>query len=567
MKIKLHTAERTIKLRDSKQSAEHLFRRLNIRRLVKSARESPDTQTVEADAAETTVSLTPIVLQRAAPLRRIQQLRRSAGKSRTETSTPDTSSEQSTGDQVQPQQDNIPLETNPRAIPQGNTPASQEFSGNESHIRATQVSGPKINSATNTSIRDADTTIHPKQSVHTVKQADKIYPRKGTSHLQQIHARRTAAATADAVKKYSKKERVASTIKNFFRGTVKSIGKLSALLFGGAVGLLAPMIIVLVLGGILCSPMAIFFSGETDSELTLQSVIAQLNKEFSDRISEIETAVPHDDIQQTGQRAVWKQILTVYAVKVSTDPETPLDAATMDEQHADVLRTVFWDMNTIDHHTESYTEEESVTVTDDEGNEAEETQTVERTRLIITISSKTAEQIAQEYGLSKEQLGYITELLSNEYDELWLELPHGGSSDDIVQVALSQVGNVGGQPYWSWYGFPSRVEWCACFVSWCGNECGYVDSGAMPKFSYCPTGVDWFKGRGQWQDRGYIPEPGTIIFFDYGGDEESDHVGIVERCDGVYVYTVEGNATGDMCKQNSYSVEYSGIMGYGLLQH
>ena len=67
MKIKLHTAERTIKLRDSKQSAEHLFRRLNIRRLVKSARESPDTQTVEADAAETTVSLTPIVLQSSSP--------------------------------------------------------------------------------------------------------------------------------------------------------------------------------------------------------------------------------------------------------------------------------------------------------------------------------------------------------------------------------------------------------------------------------------------------------------------------------------------------------------------
>lgn len=48
-----------------------------------------------------------------------------------------------------------------------------------------------------------------------------------------------------------------------------------------------------------------------------------------------------------------------------------------------------------------------------------------------------------------------------------------GGDGQIVTVALSQVGNVGGQPYWSWYGFNSRVEWCACFVSWCANECGY----------------------------------------------------------------------------------------------
>ena len=40
----------------------------------------------------------------------------------------------------------------------------------------------------------------------------------------------------------------------------------------------------------------------------------------------------------------------------------------------------------------------------------------------------------------------------------------------LVELAKSQVGNVGGQPYWSWYGFDSRVEWCACFVSWCYGQ-------------------------------------------------------------------------------------------------
>ena len=39
----------------------------------------------------------------------------------------------------------------------------------------------------------------------------------------------------------------------------------------------------------------------------------------------------------------------------------------------------------------------------------------------------------------------------------------GTGDGEIVTVALSQLGNVGGRPYWSWYGFESRVDWCACF--------------------------------------------------------------------------------------------------------
>jgi len=95
----------------------------------------------------------------------------------------------------------------------------------------------------------------------------------------------------------------------------------------------------------------------------------------------------------------------------------------------------------------------------------------------------------------------------------------------IVEVARSQLGNVGGKPYWEWYGFSSRVSWCACFVSWCADQCGYIESGAMPKFSYCPTGIQLFREMGQWKDRSYIPSPGDIIFFDRQGDGVSDHVG------------------------------------------
>ena len=138
-----------------------------------------------------------------------------------------------------------------------------------------------------------------------------------------------------------------------------------------------------------------------------------------------------------------------------------------------------------------------------------------------------------------------------------------GGNQAIVEVALTQLGNEGGQPYWSWYGFEGRVEWCACFVSWCADQCGYIESGIIPKFAGCVDGANWFKGNGQWQDRNYEPQAGDIIFFDWEGDGETDHVGIVEKCENGVVYTVEGNS-GDACRQNQYTVGSSSIYGYGV---
>ena len=138
-----------------------------------------------------------------------------------------------------------------------------------------------------------------------------------------------------------------------------------------------------------------------------------------------------------------------------------------------------------------------------------------------------------------------------------------GGNQAIVEVALTQLGNEGGHPYWSWYGFEGRVEWCACFVSWCADQCGYIESGIIPKFSGCVDGANWFKGNGQWKDRSYEPSAGDIIFFDWEGDGETDHVGIVEKCENGAVYTVEGNS-GDACRQKQYAVGSSVIYGYGI---
>ena len=140
-----------------------------------------------------------------------------------------------------------------------------------------------------------------------------------------------------------------------------------------------------------------------------------------------------------------------------------------------------------------------------------------------------------------------------------------GSGDaTIVEVARGELGNVGGDKFWKWYGFKSHVHWCACFVSWCANQCGYIETGIIPKFAVVGDGASWFKARHRWACRGYKPKPGDIIFFDFEQDGLLDHVGLVETCDGKTVTTIEGNS-GNACKRQYYRVGSSQIAGYGLV--
>lgn len=136
----------------------------------------------------------------------------------------------------------------------------------------------------------------------------------------------------------------------------------------------------------------------------------------------------------------------------------------------------------------------------------------------------------------------------------------------LVTIAKSQLGNEGGEKFWLWWGFTERQEWCACFVSWCADQAGLIQKEAVPKFSVCTDGVAWFQAKGKWQSGGSVPTPGTIIFFDWDHDGASDHVGIVESCDGTTVHTIEGNS-GDAVKQNNYTVNSQSILGYGLVAY
>ena len=217
----------------------------------------------------------------------------------------------------------------------------------------------------------------------------------------------------------------------------------------------------------------------------------------------------------------------------------------MDESKKQLLSDIFWKMNSISSRSESHSETEITETDDGNGNIVQTETTVTKTTLYITVSHLTVEEMADLYGFNEEQREYLAELLKDKNNSLWAAVLYGirYSEDQIVTVALSQVGNVGGEPYWSWYGFGSRVEWCACFVSWCAEQCGYIDTGVIPKYAGCVNGIQWFKDRGQWIDGAAEPVPGMIIFFDWDNkgssgpqDGQSDHTGIVQKVENGIVY-------------------------------
>ena len=381
-------------------------------------------------------------------------------------------------------------------------------------------------------------------------------------------AKAAAKATVQAVKVAAKA--TVAAVKAIIVGTKALIAAIAA---GGWVAVVV-ILVLCVVGLIASSCFGIFFSGEdSGTGQTMRQVVQEINTDYQSQIDDAKAGSTYDELEMSGSRAVWPEVLAVYAVKTTADPDDPQEVATVDDSKKVILKDIFWQMNEISSRTESKTEEVIAETDDGHGNIVETATTVTRTYLYITVGHKTAEEMADRFNFTDNQRQQLSELLAEENRRLWSAVLYGiySGDDAIVTVALSQVGNAGGQPYWSWYGFDSRVEWCACFVSWCANECGYIDSGVCPKFSGCGNGVQWFQERGQWLDGSAKPVSGMVIFFDWdnkGGsgpqDGEADHVGIVQKVEDGIIYTVEGNS-GNLCRVNRYPIGHYEILGYGVL--
>lgn len=150
----------------------------------------------------------------------------------------------------------------------------------------------------------------------------------------------------------------------------------------------------------------------------MSNVVAELTTEFYDKIEQIENDNPHDISDIDAVSINWPEVLAVYAVKVTTDPENAIEVATLDEDKVNRLRGVLNDMVTLSYSTKTETRER--TATDDDGNEY--TESVSVTILTITMDQKSPDEMADKYGFSAEQRENLHELLSPEYNDLWAEL-------------------------------------------------------------------------------------------------------------------------------------------------
>lgn len=460
----------------------------------------------------------------------------------------------------------------------------KKVQGNENALnKGFNLMGKKVDKTSkNKASKDIKTAKAPQKPINYIKSTIKDAEQTTETTRKTIAASSRVSKGVTQVAK-SVTRTITSGAKTVAKATTKAVratmttAKMSvaAIAAGGWVAIVA--IVVICLSALLLgSVFGIFFAGEdAGTGQTIQTVVHEINSDYDDKLMNIRDKSSYDVLEMKGSRAVWKEVLAVYSVKVNTDPDNPQEVVTMDESKKKLLKTIFWDMNNISSRTEDKLETVITETDDGNGNIVQIKNTERRTYLYITVSHKTAYDMASKYGFNREQREYLDELLSDENNSLWSSVLYGTSGEDnqIVAVALSQAGNVGGRPYWSWYGFNSRVEWCACFVSWCANECGYIETGIIPKYASCVNGVQWFKDRGQWLDGSDEPLPGMIIFYDWDKhgqlgqqDGRADHTGIVWKVENGYVYTIEGNLS-DKCMTSRRPIGEYQILGYGVPQY
>lgn len=324
---------------------------------------------------------------------------------------------------------------------------------------------------------------------------------------------------------------------------------LSAIIAGG--WLLMIIIIIICLIGLLCaSPFGIFFSNDTKGK-TITKVIRETNAEVYKEIENIKNSSKYVNIEVKSTYSNWNEILAVYSVKYSE--EGKYDITIIDKKNESNLKKVFWDFNEIKYDIKN-------------GNITSEG--IEKD-IKIYIESKKVDEIMNNYNFTDKEKELVNELLSDNYKLVWNNVIYGSLKGNyqIVEVAKQQVGNIGGEPYWRWYGYDERVEWCAIFVSWVAEQVGLIQKNIIPKTAGVEVFINWFKLHGEWQERGYIPRPGDIIFFDWELDGIPNHVGIVESYEDGMIYTIEGNSSGDQCREQDYSINSNLIYGFGVPEY
>ncbi len=434
-----------------------------------------------------------------------------------------------------------------------------------------------------------------KTSNRSIQKADRI--RKSS-----VEASQTAAKSATEAAKQStiasqkilsarKTEQVARKSADWVKKIVAGIIEGTKQLFTALGVASLPIMLILVLagliGGIVASSFGIFFAGDQSGKKTksIQDVVLSIDAEYNNTIETIKKKVAHDELTTEGSQAPWPDVLSVYAVYVTTKAEGATDVVHITDDNVNVLRDIFWKMNSVTYTTEKVTEKKKVPVLDEKGEQKKDAdgnpiyteKKITKTILHIKSKHKTAEQQATALSFNVKQLAELRELLDVKNASLWVQILSGvgSGSNKLVNLALSQLGNKGGEKYWRWAGSSKRIAWCALFVSWCADKTGLRAAGKVPYFSFVGDGVHWFKTKGKWikssdvnsSNYDKLVKPGMLIFFDWEEngkrDGHGDHVGIVTKVSGGRIYTVEGN-NDDAVRESSYPANSKSILGFGI---
>lgn len=431
-------------------------------------------------------------------------------------------------------------------------------------------------------IRKAENSI--KMAQKSATEATKVAQKSATEVAKQSAIASQKVASARKAEQLAKKS--AEWVKKIVKGIIEGIKRLGAAIGAASVPVLLILVLAGLIGGIVASAFGIFFAGDTtatgETTRTLQEVVLEINGEYTGNIEAIKTDNPYDVLVTEGYQASWPEVLSVYAVYVTTRAEGATDVVHLTDDNVTTLRDIFWEMNTITYYTDTVTEtvqvplldDDGVQQTDEDGNLLYTEETVTTTTLYITISHLTAAEEAANLGFNDDQMAQLNELLDVRNASLWTQILRGVGlgSNELVNLALSQLGNEGGEKYWRWAGLDSRCEWCALFVSWCGDQTGLRAAGKVPYFSFVSDGVSFYKEKDLWIDGSEVDSsnyekliyPGMIIFFDWEPDGNPNHVGIVTKVENGYIYTVEGNSS-DAVRERSYSANSNHIYGFGII--
>lgn len=395
---------------------------------------------------------------------------------------------------------------------------------------------------------------------------------------------------------------------------MSKVGIIAVAVVAACVMFLLPVITVAA------SPLGLMVAVDADGNVgtvAINKAILQINQAHDKQIENIKRQYTYDDLYLTiDPLSTWKPVLAIFSVYQTMRQDAPVSVAMLTEENIQMLRQIYMASHVINHNLEvrqvtttattvttmngaatttappptavttvtttvatvssavstaaptTPTNADGETVTDSSSPAIPSTGATQRI-LHITVTSLPWREIAQMYSFTDEMVD-LTEMMMSAYDDFWdallleVETEERSRGEQIAAVAYSQLGNVGGQTYWSWYGFPSWVDWCCCFVSWCADQCGY-DMEVCPKFAGTGEGIRWFQTNGLWQGGEYVPAPGDYMFIDWECDGVANHVELVYAVDGNSITTVGGNRgdNGGQCIASGFTVGDPRIFGYG----